>query len=64
MDEYTFIAEDADADNQSGAVPTIQNVSAEQLYKNELLQEMQVHNLFTHASCAQHIQTRQIIHPI
>lgn len=42
MDEYTFIAEDSTAADQIDSAPAVQNVSAEQLYKNELAQEMQV----------------------
>lgn len=42
MDEYTFIAEDSTAADQIASTPAVQNVSAEQLYKNELAQEMQV----------------------
>lgn len=42
MDEYTFIAEDRQAEGQIEAAPAIQNVSAEQLYTNELVQELQV----------------------
>ncbi len=42
MDEYTFIAEDNKAADQIDSAPAVQNVSAEQLYKNELAQEMQV----------------------
>lgn len=40
MDEYTFIAEDAAA--ADGSVPAIQQVSAEELYRKELAEEMQV----------------------
>ena len=42
MDEYTFIAEDPQVEGQIEAAPAIQNVSAEQLYTNELVQELQV----------------------
>lgn len=42
MDEYTFIAEDTDATKQAGE-PAVQHVSSEQLYNNELAQEIQVH---------------------
>lgn len=42
MDEYTFIAEDSTAADQIDNAPAVQNVSAEQLYRNELAQEMQV----------------------
>ena len=42
MDEYTFIAEDAEAADQAGSVPAIQQVSAEELYRKELAEEMQV----------------------
>ncbi len=45
MDEYTFIAEDNQAADQIEAAPVTQNVSAEQLYKNELAQETQVTHL-------------------
>ncbi|KAL0055526.1 hypothetical protein WJX82_001523 [Trebouxia sp. C0006] len=41
MDEYTFIAEDSTAADQMDSAPAVQTVSAEQLYKNELAQEMQ-----------------------
>ena len=41
MDEYTFIAEDQPAQQIEGA-PAAQSVSAEQMYRNELAQEMQV----------------------
>lgn len=40
MDEYTFIAEDAAAADSS--IPAIQQVSAEELYRRELAEEMQV----------------------
>lgn len=42
MDEYTFIAEDNQAVAQIESTPAVQTVSAEQLYKNELVQELQV----------------------
>ena len=42
IDEYTFIAEDAEAPDQAGSVPAIQQVSAEELYRKELAEEMQV----------------------
>ncbi|KAL3153967.1 hypothetical protein ABBQ32_013523 [Trebouxia sp. C0010 RCD-2024] len=41
MDQYTFIAEDAETTDQAGSLPALQPVSAEELYKNELAQEMQ-----------------------
>ena len=50
MDEYTFIAEDAAAADAAGAAPAIQQVSPEQLYRNELAEEMQVWSCHTYAS--------------
>ena len=44
MDQYTFIAEAADTTDQTGSIPALQPVSAEELYRNELAQEMQVHH--------------------
>ena len=41
IDEYTFIAEEQPVQQIEGA-PATQSVSAEQLYRNELAQEMQV----------------------
>ncbi len=51
MDEYTFIAEDSTAADQIDSGPAVQNVSAEQLYKNELAQEMQVMALIVNFRC-------------
>lgn len=48
MDQYTFIAEDAETTDQAGSLPALQPVSAEELYKNELAQEMQVHSACMH----------------
>lgn len=42
MDEYTFITEDGEAADQAGSVPALQQVSAEELYRKELAEEMQV----------------------
>ena len=42
LDEYTFIAEDTEAAGQAGTVPALQQVSAEELYRRELAEEMQV----------------------
>lgn len=57
MDEYTFIAEDHQAVAQIENTPAVQTVSAEQLYKNELVQELQVMSwhateLCTHQCCS------------
>ncbi|KAL3140127.1 hypothetical protein ABBQ38_004404 [Trebouxia sp. C0009 RCD-2024] len=41
MDQYTFKAEDAETTDQAGSVLALQPVSAEELYRNELAQEMQ-----------------------
>ena len=46
MDEYTFIAEDSEAADQAGSVPAMQQVSAEELYRKELAEEMQVQLLY------------------
>ena len=48
MDEYTFIAEDHQAVAQIENTPAVQTVSAEQLYKNELVQELQVMSWHKH----------------
>ena len=42
MDEYTFIAEDSTAADRVDSAPAVPDVSAEQLYKSELAQELQV----------------------
>ena len=41
MDEYTFVGEDSLQDGPSGAA-TRQSLSAEQQYRAEMLQELQV----------------------
>ncbi|KAL0036178.1 hypothetical protein WJX79_007036 [Trebouxia sp. C0005] len=41
MDEYTFIAEDSTAADRVDSAPAVPDVSAEQLYKSELAQELQ-----------------------
>lgn len=52
MDEYTFIAEDAAA-AADGSIPAIQQVSAEELYRRELAEEMQV--ALQYMSCQEHV---------
>lgn len=51
MDQYTFIAEDAETRDQTGRLPALQPVSAEELYRMELAQEMQVHTAYARDTC-------------
>lgn len=48
MDQYTFIAEDAEAADEAGSAPAIQHISAEELYRIELAEEMQVQPAVMH----------------